>query len=187
MLEEVVKNLWLLLTIVIPGLVTYGAWRVILVLEPSERLAVGVLKQIDDSVLVTTSIIVAVALLQQAVAIVVEFALTLLAMIMRKQWPNFYTLFRERFALAATDKLGENATRIIGGFFQTTNISIGLGLLLLYFLSYESMRFTRWVPIGLIGLIAATVTTAVFRMLNAKWVVEEFKKGHSNKRLQETE
>ena len=178
MLEEVAKNLWLLLTLVIPGLFTYGAWRAILLLEPSSRLAVDALGQIDNSALVTSSIIVAVAVLQQAVAIVVEAALSLLAKIMQKKWPNFYALFCERFALAAAGKLDENATRIIGNFFLSINMCIGLGLLLLYFLAYESMALTQWVPIGLIVLLATTLTTSVFRMLNAKWVVEECKNDH---------
>ena len=183
MLEEVAKNLWLLLTLVIPGLFTYGAWRVILLLEPSRRLAVDALSKTDSSALVTTSVIVAIALLQQVIAIVGEAALALLAKIMRKKWPNFHTLFCERFAFAAAGKLNESAAQIIGNFFLSTNISIGLGLLLLYFLAYESMRLTQWVPIGLMVLLTATLTTAVFRMLNAKWVVEECKKDHPKKRL----
>ena len=178
MLETVAKNLWLLLTLVIPGLSTYGAWRAILLLEPSRRLAVDALVQIDSSALVTTSIIVAVAVLQQAVAIVVEAALSLLAKIMQKKWPNFYALFCERFELAAAGKLDENATRIIGNFFLSMNMSIGLGLLLFYFLAYESMELMQWVPIGLTALLAATFTTAAFRMLNAKWIVEQCKKEH---------
>jgi hypothetical protein len=186
MFEEVAKNLWLLLTLVIPGLFTYGAWRVILLLEPSRRLTVDALSQIDSSALVTTSIIVTIAVLQQVVAIVVEAALSLLAKIMQKKWPNFYTLFCERFSLAAADKLNENTTRIIGNFFQSINISIGLGLLLLYFLAYESMGLTQWIPIGLIVLLAAALTTTVFRMLIAKRVVEEYKKDHPNKQLQGT-
>lgn len=186
MLEEVAKNIWLLLTLVIPGLFTYGAWRAILLLEPSGRLAVGGLNQIDSSALVTTSVIVAIALLQQVVAIVIEAALALVAKAMQKKWPNFHALFCERFALAAAGKLDENATRIIANFFLSTNICAGLGLLLLYFLAYESMELMQWVPIGLIVLLAATLTTAVFRMLNAKWVVEECKKAHSKKRLHGT-
>jgi hypothetical protein len=181
MLEEVAKNLWLLLTLVIPGLFTYGAWRIILLLEPSQRLAAGALSQIDSSALVTTSVIVAIALLQQVVAIVIEAALTLWAKLMQKQWPNFHALFCERFALAAAGRLDENATRIIGNFFLSTNICIGLGLLLLYFLAYESLAPTHWVSLGLMALLAATLTTAVFRMLNAEWVVEECKKRRLNK------
>lgn len=65
MLDTVAKNLWLLLTLVIPGLFTYGAWRLLLLLEPSSRLDVEALKQIDGSGLTSTSVIIAIALLQQ--------------------------------------------------------------------------------------------------------------------------
>ncbi len=185
MLEAVAKNLWLLLTLVLPGLFTYGAWRAILLLEPGRRLAVDALAQVDSSALVTTSIIVAVAVLQQAIAIVIEATLSLLAKIMRKKWPNFHALFCERFALAASGKLDENATRVIGSFFLSVNMCVGLGLLLVYFLAYESMRLVHWVPTGLLVLLAAALTAATYRMLNAKWVVEECRKKHSGKRLQE--
>lgn len=178
MFSEIAKNLWLLLTLVIPGLFTYGAWRIILVLKPSRRLADDVLGQTDNSILVTTSIIVAIALLQQAIAIVIEAGLSLLAKIMRNKWPNFYTLLCERFALVAAGKLNESTTRIIGNFFLSMNISVGLGFLLLYFLVYESMAITQWVPISLIVLLVAILITAMFRMLNAKWAIEECKKDH---------
>jgi hypothetical protein len=186
MLEGIAKNLWLLLTVVIPGLFTYGAWRTILLLEPSKRLTSDALKQLDSSALVTTSIIIAIALLQQAVAIMLEAGLALLAKTMRTKWPSFYTLFCERFALAAAGKLDENATRIIGNFFLSTNMCIGLGLLLLYFLSYESLALTQWVPIALLVLLVATLAAAVFRMFNAEWVVEECKKRRPNKKSQHT-
>lgn len=79
MLEAVAKNLWLLLTLVIPGLFTYGAWRALLLLEPSVRLDINALNQIDSTAIVSASIIIAVALLQQAIAIAIESVLTLLA------------------------------------------------------------------------------------------------------------
>ena len=176
MLETVAKNLWLLLTLVIPGLFTYGAWRVLLLLEPSVRLDVVALNQIDSSAIASASIIIAVALLQQAIAIAIESALTLLAKSREKKWPNFYTLLCERFALSAAGKLDENSTRIIGNFFLSINMSVGLSLLLLYFLAYEAMNIAQWIPLGIIVLLVATLITTIFRMLNAKWVIEECKK-----------
>jgi hypothetical protein len=187
MLESLASNLWLVLTLVLPGLFTYGAWRVILLLEPSRRLPVDALSKFDNSALVTTCIIVVVALLQQAVAIVLEAGLSVLARIMRRKWPNFYTLFCERFGLACAGKLDENATRIIGNFFLSINISVGLGLLLVYFLTYESMALTQAVPTGLMIFLAATLTTTVYRMLNAIWVVEECRDHQPNKRLEAME
>ncbi len=176
MLEAVAKNIWLLLTLVIPGLFTYGAWRVLLLLEPSQRLDTKALSQIDSSAITSASVIIAVALLQQAIAIAIEAFLTLLSKMKEKEWPNLYSLFCERFALAATGKLDESATRIIGNFFLSINMSVGIFLLLVYFMAYEGLGINHWIPLGIIGLLAATLITTVFRMLNAKWVVEKCRK-----------
>lgn len=64
MLEAIAKNLWFLLTLIMPGLFAYGAWRVLLLLEPSKRLNIDALNQIDSSAIASVSIIIAVALLQ---------------------------------------------------------------------------------------------------------------------------
>ena len=181
MLEAIAKNLWILLTLVIPGLFTYGAWRILLLLEPSKRLNIDALHQIDSSAIASLSIIIAVALIQQAIAIAIESVLALLSKSMKKKWPNIYSLFCERFKLAAAGKLDENSTRIIGNFFLSVNMSIGLSLLLLYFLAYEVMGANQWIPLSIIVLLIATLISAVFRMLNAKWVIEECKKTNPNK------
>ncbi len=176
MLEAVAKNIWLLLTLVIPGLFTYGAWRILLLLEPSSRLNITGLSQIDSSAIASSSVIIAIALLQQAIAISIEALLTLLAKTKEKQWPYFYALFYERFSLSAAGKLDENATRVIGNFFLSINMSIGISLLLLYFMVYEGMSIKQWIPIGILILFGATLITTLFRMLNAKWVIAECKK-----------
>jgi len=175
MLEAAAKNLWLLLTLVLPGLFTYGAWRILLILEPSTHLNIEALNQIDSSAIASTSIILAIALLQQAVAIAIEFFLTLLAKVKKDQWPNYYSLFCERFQLAASGKLDENTTRIIGNFFLSINMSVGLSILLLYFMAYEKLNINHWVPVGIMFFLVATLITTIFRMFSAKWVIEECK------------
>jgi len=59
-------------------------------------------------------------------------------------------------------------------------MSIGLTLLLLYFLLYESMCANQWIPLSITVLLIAILITAVFRMLNAKWVIEKCKKINPN-------
>ena len=171
MLETVAKNLWLLLTLVIPGLFTYGVWRALLILEPSTRLEVEVIAQLDKSAIVTASVILAVALLQQAIAVAIEGILALLAKSRQGEWPNFYSLICGRFELMAAGKLDENATRIVGNFFLSINMCIGLLLLLLYFMAYEAMDKSQWIPIGLTLLAGATLFSATFRMFNAMWAI----------------
>lgn len=173
MLETLAKNLWLLITVGIPGMFTYGVWRVLLLLEPSNCLDMTALNQIDSSAIASASIVIAIGLLQQAIAITMESLLTLLAKIRQKKWPNIYSLFCERFELAAAGKLDENATRIIGNFFQSMNISVGLFLVFLYFVAYEGMGTDEWIPIAIMVFLAAALITTVFRMLNAKWAIEK--------------
>jgi hypothetical protein len=175
-LEEVGKNLWLLLTLVIPGFCTYGAWRLLLLLRPGSDRIASALTAIDDKAWVTASIIAAIALLQQAVSIVSEAALTGLAKLMRPRWPDFHALFRERFDLAVSGKLCESATRIVGNYFLSTNICVGLGFLLLYFLLYEKIGIRHWIPVSLALLLAAGIVTALFRLYNAMWAVAECKR-----------
>lgn len=177
MLETVAKNLWLLLTLVIPGLFTYGAWRMLLLLDPSARLDAEALKQIDGSALTTTSIIIAIALLQQSIAIALESLLAVVGKTKKKEWPSYYSLFCERFALAAAGKLDENATRIIGNFFLSLNMSVGLAILLLYFVAYEYCA-SDWVIMGLAGLLVIALITSIFRMFDAMWAIKECKKSH---------
>ncbi|MCK5640637.1 MAG: hypothetical protein KAJ19_07565, partial [Gammaproteobacteria bacterium] len=169
-------NLWLLLTLVIPGLFTYGFWRMLLLFEPSSRLDIVALNQIDSSAIASASIIIAIALLQQSIAIAIESFLSYIAKIKKNIWPNYYSLFCERFALSATGKLDENATRIIGNFFLSINMCVGLSLLLLYFLAYETMEICQWIPMGIIVFLIATLITTVFRMLNAKSIIEACKR-----------
>jgi hypothetical protein len=175
MIEEAAKNLWILITVVAPGLFTYGAWRLLLLLEPSKRLAPDAFKQIDDSTIASAAIIIAIALSQQAVAISIEALLTLVAKIKKTKWPNFYSLFCERFALAGEGKLTESSTRIIANFFLSINITIGLSFLLLYFFLYEKISADHWVSIGIAFVLLVSLVTTIFRMLNAKWMIEKCK------------
>ncbi len=171
MLEALGKHLWLLLTLAVPGLFTYGAWRLLLVLVPSTRLDAQALAQIDDSALLTTALIMAIALAQQAFAIALEFGLWLIARARRRRWPYFHALVHRRFALAARGRLSAEATRIIGNFFLSLNVAVGVGLLLLYFHGYEGLPWGHWLSNALLALAAAAVLTAFFRGMNAVAVI----------------
>ncbi|MFC1552066.1 hypothetical protein ACFL6P_05810 [Candidatus Latescibacterota bacterium] len=176
MLDTLARNLWLLLTLVIPGFFTYGVWRIFLILEPSTRLNINTLNKIDSSAIVSVSIIISIALIQQAFAITIEAILTLLAKVRKKKWPNFYSLFCERFKIAAAGALDEDATRIIGNMFLSINMTVGLSLLFIYFMAYEDMCVKHWIPISIIVLFIATLITTIFRIFNAKWTIEKCKK-----------
>ena len=127
MLDAISKNLWLLLTLVIPGFCTYGIWRLLLLLEPSASLNIEAIDKIDDSTIVSSSIIIGIALSQQAFAIAIEAVLALISKLNKNRWPNLYSLFCERFELTAAGKLNESATRIIGNYFLSDFIPGNVG------------------------------------------------------------
>lgn len=77
MIDNLSKNLWLLLTLALPGFFTYGLWRLLLFFVQNPPLSPKDLAQIDASSLTTTCIIFAFALLQQAIAVAIEFFLYL--------------------------------------------------------------------------------------------------------------
>ena len=180
MIETIGKNLWILLTVILPGLFTYGAWRLLLVLYPSQILDSEAFTAIDNSGIITTSIIISIALLQQSVGISIEFILSLIAKITRKYWEGFYSLFWERFEFASAGILNESSTRIIGNFFLSINIFVGLLLLLFYFSLYECLSFDHWISQILVFFLIINLATIIFRMFNAISVINRCKNEKNN-------
>lgn len=176
MLEALAKNLWLFLTLLMPGMCTYGAWRVLLLLDPPAHLSIDALNQIDESAIASASVIMAIALLQQAIAITIEAALAQLARIKKGKWPNYFALFIERFSLAASGRFDESVTRIVGNFFLSLNMCVGLSLLLVYFLAYEDKSISDWVPVGITLLLTAALLATAFRLQNAISAVKNAKR-----------
>ena len=175
-MESIGKNLWMLITIVVPGLFTYGAWRLLLFLYPSSTLTIETFEVIDNSSLITCCIIIAIALLQQALAIVIEFFLSLISLIRKEQWKNLHSMFWDRFKLASEDCLNESSERIIGNFFLSLNILIGLLFILSYFVWYEHLTLNSWVLKSLIFFIVVNSITAIYRLINAVSVIAICKK-----------
>lgn len=136
-MESISKNLWLLLTLVIPGFFTYGLWRLsIFFITERQQLTDAVLKQIDESTLTTTCIIIAIALIQQAIAISIEaFSYYFLNRNNEdkkgcKKKTMLHTLFCERFNLSVSGLLNERAERMVGNFFLSLNVTIGILILI---------------------------------------------------------
>ena len=177
MLSSLAKNLWLLLTLVIPGLVTYGTLRLFLIMDPSDAPLAVRLAKLDDSTFLCTSIVLSIAISQQAIAIAIEAFLACIAARSKESAPRFYELFCERFELAVKGKLNENATRIVGNFFLSMDVTVGVMLLLVFFLAYEHKPLLSPVPMILGGLLLAGIVSTVFRLCNAEWIVDAAEKG----------
>jgi hypothetical protein len=175
MIDTISKNLWLLLTLVLPGFFTYGLWRLGLFFACAKPVSDEVLKQIDESTLTTTCIIFAFALMQQAVAIAFESIFYRFG----KRLPTkskFRILFCDRFELVTKNTPNENIERMVGNFFLSFNISIGVCLIIGYFLIIVGFYYSEKVLIGLTLLLIAAVMSTIFRMSIAEKVISEYKR-----------
>jgi hypothetical protein len=177
-MEELLKNLWLLLMLAIPGMTTYGAFRLLLVLNGSQRINQSVFDKIDDSALATICLIIALAVFQQAIAITIEAVISCICARRRNKHDEYYTLFCERFSMAARDKLSEDATGILGNFFMSLNVTIGQCMVLAYLVWYERPN-NRAPELVILLFIAMGLVSAVFRLRNAISIVGAVKNGDS--------
>lgn len=174
MIETLSKNLWLLLTVVLPGFFTYGLWRLCLFFVTEKPLSDEALKQIDESTMTTTCIIFAFALMQQAIAIAIEWVFFMLGNSKRKKSP-FRILFCDRFNLAYQGRLNERAERMIGNFFSSLNVCIGICLLIGYFYGHIGYSKSADVIWALLILLPPAAITTYFRMTIAEKVISECK------------
>lgn len=173
MFETLGKNIWTLITIILPGLCTYGSWRLLLLLQPSELLTSEIFTNIDQSSVLTSSIIISIALLQQIIGLIIEFILYLGARVTNNTNSNFHTLFCKRFQLAKEGKINTYCSSVIGNLFLSVNVLIGLTLLLVYFWYYEGLGSSHWITIFLISFMVLCAIAVVFRVLNALHVVKD--------------
>lgn len=175
MFEVIGKNLWVMLTIIIPGFFTYGLWRILLFLQPVQVINYEQLKDIDESGLVTICIITAIALLQQIVGIFIEFILALIAKLNKNSWGDLHSFFWDRFKYASKGLLNKNSTRIIGNCFLSINIFVGLVILVCYFTLFELLPLSHWIPILLLLFLAIDLVVIPFRIHSALSVFKEIK------------
>lgn len=171
MLETLGKNLWTLITIILPGLCTYGIWRLLLVLNPSEIINPDTFDTVDQSSFLTGSIVVGIALLQQIVGLLIEFSLYIFSKLTKNSNIKLYTLFYKRFEYAKKGKLNTYSSSVIGNFFLSINVFIGLGLILCFFMFFENLIITHWIPLLLILFMSLSCIVIFFRLLNAIQVV----------------
>tara|TARA_B100000780_G_C21122275_1_gene454710 strand:- start:227 stop:805 length:579 start_codon:yes stop_codon:yes gene_type:complete len=171
--EEIGKNLWLLLTLGIPGCFTYGLWRLILVLNPSKIVDSELLNNVDESALLTGSIIISIALLQQIIGLFVEFILSLIANMNKDKWVDFHHLMNKRFGYSTKGLLNEQAERVIGNSFLSLNILAGIIILIFYFSILESFSFSHWILITLLFFLIINIITVIARFNNAVAIIAD--------------
>ncbi len=175
------KNTWLNLTIVLPGLVTYGSWRFIILITEYHGINFSV---IDNSTVLSICVLFAVALIQQAIGITIESIITGICYLNRNKWVNLYELFVERFSNLQKQKFNEDVLRTIGQFFLSLNLAVGQIMIFIFYIlskNPEGMSPVQkpiWLYILLAGIVVITINVAIFRCWNA---VKSIKSGLSFK------
>jgi len=111
--------------------------------------------------------------LQQTIGITIEYFLYIVANYKEKKWPNFNKLFNKRFELAKNGLINKYETSVIGNFFLSLNVLVGLSFLLCYFLCFEGLQITNWVSLLIIFFIIVNSIALIFRMKNAINIVKE--------------
>ncbi|MFZ5643612.1 MAG: hypothetical protein ACOY46_08485 [Bacillota bacterium] len=164
------NNLWLNLTVILPGMVTYGTWRLVILLIGYKGID---FTAIDHSIVLSVSVLMAFALIQQVIGISIEAALTFFFYVKRDKWRHAYLLFAERFSGLAENKFNEDVLRTIDKFFLSLNLAVGQVLIFLFILAVQNPQGIETVnkPLWLYytsGItIAFSVIVAIFRSWNA--------------------
>jgi len=171
MIDSILKDAWATLTVVIPGLVTYGSWRLLMLFGGGSGIDTSLLTQVDDSALLSASLIAAIAIVQQAAAITLEAVLSILSFLAGRSGKRWQQLLLRRFRIAAHAPLSEDARRVIAQFFLSLNVLVGQGGVLLYFLLVESHPATSAIPLLLYCVLALVFVACAFRAWAASQVL----------------
>lgn len=171
MFESIAKNLWMLVTIMLPGMFTYGLWRFLLILNPSNMIKPEILTQIDELSVLTWAVIIAIALLQQIVGLIIEFILYYISWKKRTSLKKFHLLFFKRFELVNEGKISNYASSVIGNLFLSLNVFVGLLFLLIYFILFEKVTMNHWITYFMIFFLTSSFINIIFRIQTSLKVI----------------
>ncbi len=169
-MELVPKNLWLNLTVVLPGMVTYGTWRIVILIIGYEGID---FTPIDNSTVLSLCVLLSIALIQQAIGIFIEATIAWVVHLNKKRWAAAHALFVERFSTLAKGRFNEDVLRTIGQFFLSLNLAVGQTLVLIFIIvaknpeGKSSVNVPLWLPLILEIVIAIAIIVACFRCWNA--------------------
>ena len=120
-------DIWDNLTIAIPGMVTYGTWRLILLIIGYDKIDFA---SFDESLLLTASVIVAIAIIQQIFGIIAEMIICGVLYIPWKLDKRKCTCDKVMMIDRFKDRGGrghkKGVNKRIGQFFLSLNVTIGL-------------------------------------------------------------
>ena len=152
MLNSLSKNIWLVLTIVIPGIFTYGLFRIFLFVDGTAVFN-NLFYSIDSSLSINACVVVVIGLIQQMFGILLEALIA----IRSKDGPLKRLVWNRHFKKVASTDREQLAT---GQFYLSLNITIGLLFLLSAFILF---KFDLRVAVAQFLLFIASVGVTIFR------------------------
>jgi len=182
-----IDSLWVNLTVVLPGMVTYAALRLVMLITGYDA---DFFKAVDDSVVLSTCMVFAFALLQQTIGITIEALATRIvtrvhnkrekSKVYKKDKLEYaYKLFNRRFAGYVSCEHKGEALRTIAQFFLSLNITVGQAAVLVFIVTLRNPlgQPALYKPVWLYALsgllVFFSVCAACFRYWNAVEVIKE--------------
>ncbi|MDX1449875.1 MAG: hypothetical protein R3246_12520 [Acidimicrobiia bacterium] len=138
---ELRQSLWTTLTVAVPGLVIFGWLQIAIAVQGVEH---DFLRRLDDSLVLVISVIAAIAVLLQAVGIILE-------RLMIGRWPyrtgseDDGSLLKLRDQMLASNDPSETAERVVAGFFMSHNVAVGMTIVLGWLVGVAIAESPTWI------------------------------------------
>jgi hypothetical protein len=152
-----IQSIWIILTVIIPGLVFYGTLRVLMAIF---GISFPFLATIDSSELLTLCILFAIMLTLQVFGITIETIAYEIGPYKHKN-PEYQAAFEKKYEIIATidpEKRSETV-RILSQFFMSHNIAIGMTINLSWVIIYEFLVLHRFDPLTILVTALLLVIT----------------------------
>jgi len=166
-----IQSLWIMLTVMVPGIVFYGVFRVLVtVLE----IDIPFLVVLDSTESLLICVLFAIIFVLQIFGIVVESVAFRIGPYKHKN-PQFQKAFERRYEIIATMDPEKDChiERIIGQFFMSHNIAVGMVINLCWVIYYEFFILEQFDSATiltvqlLIGVTAASIYIPLNRFLQS--------------------
>jgi len=152
-----IQSLWIILTVMVPGIVFYGTFRILLAVL---GISFPFVAAIDASEYLSISVIFAIMFTLQIFGIVIETIAFKIGPYKHKD-PKYQEAFEKRYEIIATmdpDK-DYHIERIVSQFFMSHNIAVGMVINLLWVIIYEFFILNRFDSSTLIVVFIFSIIT----------------------------
>jgi hypothetical protein len=159
-MKPAIQSLWIILTVMVPGIVSYGTFRILVAVL---GIQIPFLDAVDKSEGLSISVVMAIMFTLQFFGITIETIAFKIGPY-RHDNAEYQKAFAKRYEIIATmdPEKDYHVERILGQFYMSHNIAVGMVLNFLWVLSYEYLLLRRFDTVSLVtGDILAVITILV--------------------------